>query len=149
MADQVILFQDFAKVRKGLKALDSGLDKELKAGLKAVAAKVVTKAQAEATRKGLVDTGELVRRIAPSVTQRSVDIVAKAKRPASNGSRGRSRYAGQPFSYPAVYEYGGRGMVNATGPRAFLRPGLQKAGPQIAQELENVIKSTVSKAGFK
>ena len=135
MADQVILFQDFAKVRKGLRALDSGLDKELRTGLKAVAAKVVTKAQAEATRKGLVDTGELVRKIAPSVTQRSVDIVAKAKR------------AG--FSYPAVYEYGGRGKVNATGPRAFLRPGLQKAGPQIAQELENVIKSTVSKAGFK
>jgi len=135
MADQVILFQDFAKVRKGLKALDSGLDKELFDGLKAVAAKVVTKAQAEATRKGLVDTGELVRQIAPSVTQKSVDIVAKAKR------------AG--FSYPAVYEYGGRGKMNATGPRAFLRPGLQKAGPQIAKELENVIKSTVSKAGFK
>ena len=135
MADQVILFEDFAKVRKGLKALDSGLDKELKAGLKAVAAKVVTKAQAEATRKGLVDTGELVRRIAPSVTQKSVDIVAKAKR------------AG--FSYPAVYEYGGRGKVSATGPRAFLRPGLQKAGPQIARELEDVINSTVRKAGFK
>jgi hypothetical protein len=135
MADQVLLFQDFKKIRKGLKALDSGLDRELKAGLKAVAAKVVTKAQSEATRKGLVDTGELVRRIAPSVTQKGVDIVAKAKR------------AG--FSYPAVYEYGGRGKVNATGPRAFLRPGLQKAGPQIAKELENVIKSTVSKAGFK
>ena len=94
MADQVVLFKDFAKIRRGLKALDGGLDKELKAGLKAVAAKVVTKAQAEATRKGLVDTGELVRKIAPSVTQKSVDIVAKAKRPASNGSRGRSRYAG-------------------------------------------------------
>ena len=135
MADQVILFQDFAKVRKGLKALDSGLDKELRTGLKAVAAKVVTKAQAEATRKGLVDTGELVRKIAPSVTQRSVDIVAKAKR------------AG--FSYPAVYEYGGRGKVNATGPRAFLRPGLRKAGPAIQEEMLQVINQTVSKAGFK
>ena len=149
MADQVILFQDFAKVRKGLKALDSGLDKELRTGLKAVAAKVVTKAQAEATRKGLVDTGELVSRIAPSVTQRSVDIVAKAKRPASNGSRGRSRYAGKPFSYPAVYEYGGRGMVNATGPRAFLAPGVQKSSALIRSELEKVIEITAGKAGFK
>ena len=135
MADQVVLFEDFARVRRGLKALDGGLDKELKAGLKAVAAKVVTKAQAEATRKGLVDTGELVRKIAPSVTQKSVDIVAKAKR--------------KGFSYPAVYEYGSRGKGSSTGPRAFLRPGLRKAGPQIARELEDVIKSTVRKAGFK
>ena len=149
MADQLVVVENFTQWRKAVKELDAGLDKELKAGLKAIGSKVTTKAQAEAARKGLVKTGELVRRIAPSVTQRSVDIVAKAKRPASNGSRGRSRYAGQPFSYPAVYEYGRRGKVNATGPRAFLRPGLQKAGPQIAKELENVIKSTVSKAGFK
>ena len=148
MADQVILFEDFAKVRKGLKLLDVGLQKELDKGLKGVAKQVVTKAQSEATRKGLVKTGELVRKISPSVTQKGVAVVAKAQREASNGSRGSSRYAGKAFSYPAVYEYGGRGMVNATGPRAFLRPGLQKAGPKIAQELEHVIKTTVSKAGF-
>ena len=135
MADPIILFDDYKKVVKGLKLLDTGLDSELKKGLKAVGAKVVTKAQAEAERKGLRDSGELIRKIAPSVTQKGVDIVAKAKR------------AG--FSYPAVYEYGGRGKVNATGPRAFLRPGLRKAGPAIQEEMMQVINQTVSKAGFK
>ena len=135
MADPIILFDDYKKVVKGLKLLDTGLDSELKKGLKAVGAKVVTKAQAEAERKGLRDSGELIRKIAPSVTQKSVDIVAKAKR------------AG--FSYPAVYEYGGRGKVNTAGPRAFLRPGLRKAGPAIQEEMMQVINRTVSKAGFK
>ena len=135
MADPIILFDDYKKVVKGLKLLDTGLDSELKKGLKAVGAKVVTKAQAEAERKGLRDSGELIRKIAPSVTQKSVYIVAKAKR------------AG--FSYPAVYEYGGRGKVNTAGPRAFLRPGLRKAGPAIQEEMMQVINRTVSKAGFK
>ena len=135
MTDQLVTFTDYAKVRKGLQLIGTGLNKELDKGLKGVAKKVVTKAQAEAERKGLRASGELIRKITPSVTQKGVAVVARAKR--------------EGFSYPAVYEYGGRGKVNATGPRAFLRPGLQKAGPQIAQELENVIKSTVSKAGFK
>jgi len=150
ISQDLITFNDYAKVRKGLQLLDSGLKKELDKGLKGVAKQVVTKAKAEATRKGLGlrGSGDLVRLISPSVTQKGVAVVARAKREASNGSRGASRYANKPFFYPAVYEYGGRGKVNATGPRAFLRPGLQKAGPKIAQELEHVIKTTVSKAGF-
>ena len=135
MADQLVTFTDYAKVRKGLQLIGTGLNKELDKGLKGVAKKVVTKAQAEAERKGLRASGELIRKITPSVTQKGVAVVARAKL--------------EGFSYPAVYEYGGRGKVNATGPRAFLRPGLQKAGPQIAQELQDVIKSTVSKAVFK
>ena len=149
ISQDLITFNDYAKVRKGLQLLDSGLKKELDKGLKGVAKQVVTKAKAEAERKGLRASGDLIRLISPSVTQKGVAVVARAKREASNGSRGSSRYANKPFFYPAVYEYGGRGKVNATGPRAFLRPGLQKAGPQIAQELQDVIMSTVSKAGFK
>ena len=149
ISQDLITFNDYAKVRKGLQLLDSGLKKELDKGLKGVARQVVTKAKAEAERKGLRGSGDLIRLISPSVTQKGVAVVARAKREASNGSRGSSRYANKPFFYPAVYEYGGRGKVNATGPRAFLRPGLQKAGPQIAQELQDVIMSTVSKAGFK
>ena len=148
MTDQLVTFTDYAKVRKGLKLIGTGLNKELDKGLKGVANQVVSKGKSEAARKGLVATGELIAKIKPSVTQGGVAVIARASRPASSGSRGPSRYAGKEFSYPAVYEYGGRGMVNATGPRAFLRPGLQKAGPKIAQELEHVIKTTDSKAGF-
>ena len=149
MTDQLVTFTDYAKVRKGLQLMGSGLDKELNKGLKGVARQVVTKGKSEAERKGLRASGDLIRQISPSVTQKGVAVVARAKRDPSNGSRGASRYANKPFFYPAVYEYGGRGKVNATGPRAFLRPGLQKAGPQIARELEDVINSTVRKAGFK
>ena len=97
--------------------------------------KDMQKAQAEAERKGLRASGELIRLIKPSATNVAVAVVASAKR------------AG--FSYPSVYEYGGRGKVNATGPRAFLRPGLRKAGPAIQEEMLQVINQTVSKAGFK
>ena len=148
MADQLVVVENFTQWRKAVKELDAGLDKELKAGLKSIGSKVTTKAQAEAARKGLVKTGELVRKISPSVTQKGVAIVSKAKRPASSGKR-KSRYAGKPFPYPAVYEYGGRGKLNTAGPRAFLAPGVQKSSALIRSELEKVIETTASKAGFK
>ena len=149
MTDQLVVVENFTQWRKAVKELDAGLDKELKAGLKSIGSKVTTKAQAEAARKGLVKTGELVRKISPSVTQKGVAIVSKAKRPASSGKRGPSRYAGKPFPYPAVYEYGGRGKLNTAGPRAFLAPGVQKSSALIRSELEKVIETTASKAGFK
>jgi hypothetical protein len=145
MADQLVVVENFTQWRKAVKQLDAGLDKELKAGLKAIGSKVTTKAQAEAGAKGLVKTGELIRKISPSVTQKGVAIVSKAKRPASNGKR-KSRYAGKPFPYPMVYEYGGRGKSTS---RAFLAPAVQKSSELIMSELEKVIETTASKAGFK
>ena len=148
MTDQLVVVENFTQWRKAVKELDAGLDKELKAGLKAIGSKVATKAQGEAAAKGLFKTGELIRKISPSVTQKGVAIAAKAKRPATNGKRGRSRYAGQPFAYPAVYEFGGRLDGNKTGPRAFLAPAVQKSSQLIMSELERVIETTASKAGF-
>jgi hypothetical protein len=145
MADQLVVVENFTQWRKAVKELDAGLDKELKVGLKAIGSKVTTKAQAEAGAKGLVKTGELMRKISPSVTQKGVAIVSKAKRPASSGKR-KSRYAGKPFPYPMVYEYGGRG---GSGSRAFLAPAVQKSSELIMSELEKVIETTASKAGFK
>ena len=144
MADQLVVVENFTQWRRAVKQLDAGLDKELKAGLKAIGSKVTTKAQAEAGAKGLVKTGELIRKISPSVTQKGVAIVSKAKRPASNGKR-KSRYAGKPFPYPMVYEYGGRGKSTS---RAFLAPAVQKSSELIMSELEKVIETTASKAGF-
>jgi hypothetical protein len=144
MTDQLVVVENFTQWRKAVKELDAGLDKELKAGLKAIGSKVSTKAQAEAAGRGLVKTGELVRKISPSVTQKGVAIVSKAKRPASSGKR-KSRYAGKPFPYPMVYEYGGRG---GAGSRAFLAPAVQKSSALIKSELEKVIETTASKAGF-
>lgn len=147
MADGLILIEDYAKWRKAVKELDTGLDKELKAGLRQLGVKVSDKAKAEAASRGLVATGELMRKISPSVRMKDVVIAAKAKRPASSGSRG-GRYAGKPFPYPAVYEYGGRGG-SGTGPRAFLAPAVQKSSDLIRDELVKVMDNTARDAGWK
>lgn len=148
MADGLILVEDYAKWRRAVKELDTGLDKELKAGLKQLGVKVSDKAKSEAASKGLVATGQLVSKIAPSVRMRDVVIAAKAKRPASNGARG-GRYAGKPFPYPAVYEYGGRAGGSTTGPRAFLAPAVQKSQDLIRDELLNVMDETARDAGWQ
>lgn len=147
MADGLILIEDYAKWRKAVKELDTGLDKELKAGLRQLGVKVSDKAKAEAASRGLVATGELMRKISPSVRMKDVVIAAKAKRPASSGSRG-GRYAGKPFPYPAVYEYGGRDG-SGTGPRAFLAPAVQKSSDLIRDELVKVMDNTARDAGWK
>jgi hypothetical protein len=146
MAD-LVLVEDYARWRRAIKELDTGLDKELKQGLKSVGVKVSDKAKAEVAAKGLVNTGELMRKISPTVRAKDVAIVSKAKRPPSDGSRG-GRYAGKPFPYGFVYEYGGRGAAG-TGPRAFLRPGVEKSKDVIVQGFTEVLDDTARKAGFK
>ena len=148
MADGLILVEDYAKWRRAVKELDTGLDKELKAGLRQLGVKVSDKAKTEAASKGLVASGQLISKIAPSVRLRDVVIAAKAKRPASSGSRG-GRYAGKPFPYPAVYEYGGRSGGGATGPRAFLAPAVQKSSDLIRDELLKVMDNTARNAGWQ
>ena len=148
MADGLILVEDYAKWRKAVKELDTGLEKELKAGLRQLGVKVSDKAKSEAASKGLVATGELMRKISPSVRMKDVVIAAKAKRPASSGSRG-GRYAGKPFPYPAIYEYGGRSGGSATGPRAFLAPAVEKSSDLIREELTKVMDNTARDAGWK
>jgi hypothetical protein len=147
MADGLILVEDYAKWRRAVKELDTGLDKELKAGLRQLGVKVSKKAKGEADNQGLIATGELMRKISPSVRMNEVVIAAKAKRPASSGARG-GRYARKPFPYPMVYEFGGRGE-GSTGPRAFLAPAVQKSQDLIRDELLKVMDNTARDAGWQ
>ncbi len=133
MAETTIVVENFAAWRKSIKELDTGLDKELKQGLRTVGVKVTTRAKEWARAQGLVASGELVRKIAPSVTAKGVAIVAKAKR----GT----------FAYPAVYEYGGR-RGGTTGPRAFLAPAAKASESLIREELGKVMDEVSRKAGF-
>lgn len=147
MADGLILVEDYAKWRRAVKELDTGLDKELKAGLRQLGVKVSKKAKEEAKDNSLVDTGALIQKIVPSVRLKDVVIAAKAKRPGSSGAR-KGKYAKKPFPYPAVYEYGGRGK-DATGPRAFLAPAVQKSSDLIRDELLKVMDNTARDAGWQ
>ena len=148
MADGLILVEDYARWRKAVKELDTGLDSELKAGLNRLGVKVADKAKDEARSKGLYATGQLVNKIASKARMKDVAIVDTAKRKASKGSRG-GRYAGKPFPYPAVYEYGGRSGGSATGPRAFLAPAVAKSQDLIRDELVKVMDNTARDAGWK
>lgn len=147
MANDLILIEDFAAWRRSVKNLDDGLDKQVKKGLKDIGVKVSDKAKGEVSARGLVKTGEMMRKIAPTVRAKEVAIVAKAKRPPSSGKRG-GRYAGKPFPYPMVYEYGGRSS-GGVGPRAFLAPAVEKSLDVIRNELLEVIDDTARAAGWK
>jgi phage gpG-like protein len=139
------LQRDLNKVNKTAKA-------EVRDGLKEVAKPAVKSAKNVARAKGLYDTGELIRKISPAITQQGVFIRAKATRSG--------------FAYPAIYEFGGRdvqltrrgvsrvrnrsargqflrtnyggatGEFGEYGPRAFLYPGVMDAMPQIVAGLE-------------
>jgi hypothetical protein len=152
MSNDLIVVNNLALWRKAVKELDTGLDAEVKVGLKSIGTKVATKAGLVAQSKGLRKSGDLIQKIKPSVTQKGVAVIEKATRKASPGNRprngGRSRYAGMEFAYPSIYEYGGRVNGGATGPRAFLQPALEGSISMIQQELSKVIEKTASKAGF-
>ena len=136
---QLVVIENYADFRKKLKALEPGLDKEVKAGMRKIGKKVATQAKAIAGVKGLNRSGELIRKIAPSVRMDGTTIRAKAVR-----KEGRNA----PFAYPAVYEYGGRGG-DSVGPRAFLEPAVEAMWDDIQQEVEHLVDETMRKAGWR
>lgn len=156
----LVVIEGFGEFRRDLKRLNPELEKELKAGLKGIggiaarsAADVATfKFKKNTPRRGIA---AMLRKSGASTVQaKSVTVIAKAKREATDGSRlaasgKRSRYFGKDFPYPWVHEYGGRINGNKLGPRAFLHPGVEQATPEVMRELGDVIDKTARKAGFK
>lgn len=153
--------EGLAALQRDLNKVSKTAKKEVREGLKDAAGPAANAAKMEARMKGLVDTGELVRKITPAVTQMGVFIRAKATRGG--------------FAYPAIYEYGGRdvqlhrrGMTRITnrsktgarlrkqhgralgefgefGPRAFLYPGVINALPETERALEHWLDTFLSK----
>ena len=156
-----IQIEGLAALQRDLNKVNKTAKTEVRDGLKAVAEPAVRSAQMEARMKGLYDTGELVRKISPAITQMGVFIRAKAKRGG--------------FPYPAIYEYGGRdvqltrrgksrvvnrsktgarlraqyggalGQFGEFGQRAFLYPGVMNAQPEIVRGLEHWLDTFLSK----
>jgi hypothetical protein len=156
----IVVIEGFAEFRRDLKRLNPELEKELKVGLKSIGGIAARSAADVAMFKFKKNTpgrgiAAMLRKPGASTVQaKSVTVVAKAKRRATDGSRlaaagKRSRYFGKAFPYPLVHEYGGRVDGNVLGPRAFLHPGVDKATPEVMRELGEVIDKTARKAGFK
>lgn len=124
-----------SETTRSLNKIQRGLGKMVTQELKQIAVPVATKAQELARARGLVGkTGSLVRKIKPFATGSAVGIRETAARKASSGKRG-GRYAGTPFNYPNVWEFGGRGEGENVGPRAFMYPAAVWGRPQAEKML--------------
>jgi len=113
---------------RGFRRLDSGLDKEIKSEFKSIANVVVDTAREIARAKDLRDSGELIRKIKPSVRGARAFVRATATR--------------RNFPYPAVYEFGRRDN------RPFLEPAVERERDTVIRRLENMLERMTSAEGF-
>lgn len=156
-----LLVSGLAALQRDLGRVSKDARSEVREGLKGVAGITVSEAKRVAAAKGLHDSGDLIRKIVPTVNQQGVFVVAKAKR------RG--------YPYPAIYEFGGRavslkrkgpGMTKVTnrsrqgatlarygsalgsageyGPRAFLWPAAMNKADETERALGRWLDSFLS-----
>lgn len=162
---QTLRVEGLTELLRDLGKADKDAKKEVVNGLKDVAKVVADEAARIIVSKGLVDTGQLLRKMqsrgALSATQKGVFIKSTAKR------------AG--FYYGAIYEYGGRavslkrkgpgmtavtnrskhgaklaalgpalGMFGEYGPRAFLWPAAQSKQAETERAMEHWLNTFLS-----
>lgn len=117
MVGQTLVVRGLAQLQRDLYRADRGARTEVRQGLKNVGRIVSDQAKLIAEARGLHDTGDLVRRIVPTVRAQGVYVEAKA------------RHRGYP--YPGIYEFGGGGAR-----RAFLLPALQQKKDEVYRAME-------------
>lgn len=120
------LVRDLGRVEKGLR-------RELQKELDEIAKMVRDESRDKARGERLVDSGRLVRGIKHRVRGSEAFVRSTATK------------AG--FPYPAVYEFGGRG-IGKYGPRAFLMPTVEKQLPQTVSMLEDMLDRLTSANGL-
>ncbi len=123
--------EGLAALQRDLNRVNKTAKGEVRDGLKEVGRIVSDQAQLIAMAKGLNKTGQLVRRIVPTVRQQGVFVEAKAKK------RSPKYPAGYP--YPAVYEYGIRRG------RPFLEPALDSSKRSVERAMEHWLDTFLSK----
>ena len=123
--------EGLAALQRDLNRVNKTAKGEVRDGLKEVGRIVSDQAQLIAMAKGLNKTGQLVRRIVPTVRQQGVFVEAKAKK------RSPKYPAGYP--YPAVYEYGTRRG------RPFLEPALDSSKRSVERAMEHWLDTFLSK----
>lgn len=111
-----VSFQGLAALDRALAKADVNLRAGLRVELKAVAGVVATEAQSIAEQKGLVRSGDLIRKIQPFA------FIGRA------GVRSTSIHRG--YAYPRRLEFEGRGS-DTYGPDATLLPALEAKGDEL------------------
>jgi hypothetical protein len=135
LTDETVVVEGLQPMIRDFRRLSRELAGDVRRALKRAAQPVKALAQSYAVGQRLVDSGALVDRIRIYASSTGVRIQEDAMRPPSSGKRG-GKYAGAPFPYPNVYEFGGRLGGEAIGPRAWMAPAAETGGPLVEHELE-------------
>lgn len=114
-------FRGLRELDRALGKADKGLRKNLRDGLRDIVETVSSEARSTATRKGLYESGDLVRGIRPFV------------RSGSAGVRSSAKHGG--FAYPLRLEYEGR-AGGKYGPRATLGPAAEQGREDLEKDIE-------------
>ena len=123
--------EGLAALQRDLRKVNKTANKEVRDGLKDIGRVVSDEAKLIAAAKGLHKTGQLIRRIVPTVRQQGVFVEAKARKKSP-------KYPGG-YRYPAVYEYGMRRG------RPFLEPALDKSKTKVERAMEQWLDSFLRK----
>lgn len=125
--EQTIRVEGLAELRRDFGRISKALQDDLRDELKKAAGIVSDEAIDIADRKGLRDTGKLIKSIRPGTSGAKAVIRANAKR--------------KGYTYGAVYEFG-RG-----GKRAFLRPALDAKSDAVVDALGDLLDNLAEKPG--
>ena len=126
-SDLAVRVEGLADLRRDFGRLSKALQDDFRDEIKAVADIVAVESRAIAKRKGLHDTGRLIRSIKPG-TSGAVGVV-------------RANAARKGYRYGAVYEFG-RG-----GKRAFLRPALESKRDEVVEAFGDLLDDMHERIG--
>lgn len=132
---QTLQVRGLAELQRDLNKVNKTAKKEVREGLKDVGDIVAREAKQVASIKGLVKTGDLIRRIVPTVRAQGVFVEAKAKGPSKKYSGG--------YRYPGRYE--GISGYTQKYVRPFLWPAAQISGGKTERALENWLDTFLTK----
>jgi len=128
--------EGLAQLQRDLNRVNKTAKKEVRDGLKEVGDIVAQKAKFIAAAQGLRGrTGDLIKKIKPTVRQQGVFVEAKAKHPSK-------KYPGG-YRYPGLYE-GIDGYARGRA-RPFLWPAAETSEAQVERAMDNWLDTFLSK----
>lgn len=125
IANDTIAVEGLRDLMRTLKQMDTTTRRQVRAKLRSVGTIVADGARSIAGSKMTPRSGELVRKIRVSVTQRSVAVVARALKRSPK--------------YPGGYNYPKRHEFANGGARAFMLPALEEKQEEVVQRFEDIL----------
>lgn len=125
ISNDTIAVEGLRGLMRVLKQMDATTRRQVRAKLRSAGKIVADEAKSLASSKMTPRSGELVRKIRVSVTQRSVAVVAGALKRSPK--------------YPGGYNYPKRHEFAKGGARAFMLPALEEKQEEVVQRFEEIL----------